>query len=181
MARGAAEQQTLANNQAGLDNQNAAGYQQNATTIQNSEVPVIQNQLNNPGYDPITAAAIRQQPLDATNSAFDAAKFSAAQRAGSTGNDAMYYASANDLAQKRAQGLSTDATNSEVKIGDAKLQGQQQAVQDATQLYGFNTNAATNLYGQANGALGAANGALGNRKDPVNVSWSAANGLGISG
>jgi len=56
-----------------------------------------------------------------------------------SGNDAMYYASANDLAQKR-QRLSTASTGAEVEIGKQKLQSQQQAITDASQLYGFNNS-----------------------------------------
>lgn len=92
--------------------------------------------------------------MDTANSAFDAAKFSAAQRAGSTGNDAMYYASADKLAQDKAAADATAATNAEVTIGKQKLDSQQQAIQDASQLYGINTNAATNLYGNATTAMG---------------------------
>jgi hypothetical protein len=151
MARGAAQQEQLLNTTAG---QSGAQAQQ----IMGMELPVIQNQLQNPGYDPVTAAAIRRAGMDTTNTAFDAAKFSAAQRAGATGNEAGFYGSANDLALKRAEALSKSATGAEEDIGKQKLQSQQQAIQDASQLYGFNKNAQVGLYGEANNALGATRG-----------------------
>lgn len=146
MARGAAAQQNLGN-------KNAAGYQASAAPLGAGATTAIEGQLANPGFDPTTAAAIRRAPMDSTNSAFDAAKFSAAQRAGATGNDAMFYASADKTAQDRAAQLSTDATNSEVAIGQQKLASQQQAIQDASQLYATNTNAALGMYGQANQSM----------------------------
>lgn len=152
MARG---QSGAADAQRQLTNYEGAGSGEQARQIMGMELPAIQGQLNNPGYDPVTSAAIRRSGMDTTNTAFDASKFSAAQRAGSTGNDAMFYASANDLAQKRAAGLSTAATGAEVEIGKQKLASQQQAVQDASQLYGFNKNAQVDLYGQGVGALNA--------------------------
>lgn len=150
MARGQSE---AADQQRQLTNSVAAGQGAQGQQIMGMELPVIQNQLQHPGYDPVTEAAIRRSGMDATNTAFDASKFSAAQRAGSTGNDAMFYASANDLAQKRAAGLSTASTGAEVEIGKQKLQSQQQAITDASQLYGFNNQSMTNLYGQAPGLL----------------------------
>ena len=122
------------------------------------ELPVIQNQLENPGYDPVTAAAIRRSGMDTANTAFDAAKFSADRRAGATGNEAALYGSNNDMALKRAEALSRAATGAEEDIGKQKLQSQQQAIQDASQLYGFNKNAQVGLYGEANKALAQTNG-----------------------
>ncbi len=104
-------------------------------------MPAIQAQIANPGFDPTTAAAIRSSGVDTANSAFDAAKFSAAQRAGATGNDAMYYGSADQLAQQKAAADSTAANKAEVEIGTQKLQSQQQAIQDASQLYNYANNA----------------------------------------
>ena len=75
MPRGAAQQENL-------QNKTAATYQGQGAQAFNAEMPVLQNQLNNPGFDPVTAAAIRRSGVDTANSAFDAAKFSAAQRAG---------------------------------------------------------------------------------------------------
>ncbi len=85
------------------------------------ELPVIQNQLENPGYDPVTAAAIRRSGMDTANTAFDAAKFSADRRAGATGNEAAFYGSNNDMALKRAEALSRVATGAEEDIGKQKL------------------------------------------------------------
>lgn len=108
MARG---QSAASDQQLALTNKQAANQMQTASGVLGLETPALTQQLQHPGFDPGTADAIRRAGMDTANSALDAAKFSAAQRAGSTGNDAMYYASANDLAQKRAAGLSAAATN----------------------------------------------------------------------
>lgn len=142
MARGAKAQEDLQNNA-------AAGYQAQGNQMFGAEAPVIQGQLANPGFDPVTAAAIRRAGMDTANSAFDASKFSAAQRAGRTGNDAMFYASADKTSQDRAKALSDASTNAEVTIGQQKLASQQQAIQDASQLYGAANNA-----GDARAGLG---------------------------
>ena len=147
MPRGAAQQENL-------QNKTAATYQGQGAQAFNAEMPVLQNQLNNPGFDPVTAAAIRRSGVDTANSAFDAAKFSAAQRAGATGNDAMFYASADKIAQDKAAADSTAATNAEVTIGKQKLDSQQQAIQDASQLYSFANNAGDARAGYATTAMG---------------------------
>jgi hypothetical protein len=164
MARG---QSAAADSQRQLTNTQAGTQTATATGTLGLETPDLTQQLQHPGFDPTTADAIRRSGMDTTNSAFDAAKFSAAQRAGATGNDAMFYGSANDLAQKRAAGLSTAATNAETTIGKQALDSQQQAIQDASQLYGTQTGAATALYGQGVGALNAR--AAGTNNQPVKV------------
>jgi hypothetical protein len=146
MARGAAQQKDLLNQQ-------AANSTAQANQVSGMELPVLQNQLQNPGYDPVTAAAIRRAGMDTTNTAFDASRDSAARRAGVTGNEAAFYGSANDLAMKRAQALSTAATGAEEDIGKQKLASQQQAITDASQLYGINKASQGQLYGEANNAL----------------------------
>jgi hypothetical protein len=165
MARGASEEKNAMN-------KTARDYQTAAAPLYNQETGVISNQLANPGFDPVTAAAIRRAGMDTVNTATDAAKFSAAQRAGATGNDAMYYASADKLAQDRAKGLSDAATTAEVDIGKQKLASQQQAIQDASQLYNYNTNAATDLYGVGQRAQAT-------QQPPVSLGWSAKNGLQV--
>lgn len=134
MARGAKQQQDL-------ENSAASTYQSQGNQAFQAEFPVLQGQLQNPGFDPVTAAAIRRSGMDTVNSAFDASKFSAAQRAGQTGNDAMFYASNDTLARDRANALSDAATKAEVTIGKQKLDSQQQAIQDASQLYNFGNTA----------------------------------------
>lgn len=153
MARGAKQQEDLQNNA-------AATYQKQGAQEFGAETPVIESQLQNPGYDPVTQAAIRRSGMDATNTAFDAAKFSAAQRAGATGNDAMFYASQDKLARDRAAGLSTASTNAEVEIGKQKLASQQQAIQDASQLYGYANTAGDARAGLATEAMKARPSAL---------------------
>jgi hypothetical protein len=170
MARGAAAQQQKLNSKG-----DQLGGQ--AQQIMGSELPVIQSQLQNPGYDPTTAAAIRRSGLDTVNTAFDASKFSAAQRAGSTGNDAMYYASADKTAQDRAGALSTAATNAEMDIGKQKLASQQQAIADASQLYGYNTNAMGLMYDQAGKMITAQPSVMDNIQQGVNI---AKTGLGAA-
>jgi hypothetical protein len=150
MARG---QSAAADSQRNLTNSVAAGSGTQANQIMGMELPVIQGQLQNPGYDPVTQAAIRRSGMDTVNTAYDASKFSAAQRAGATGNDAMFYGSNADLASKRAGALSTASTGAEVEIGKQKLASQQQAITDASQLYGFNSKAMTDLYGTGAEAL----------------------------
>lgn len=142
MARGAA-------NQENMQNAAAAEYQGQGRTAYQTAMPAIQAQIANPGFDPTTAAAIRRSGVDTANSAFDAAKFSAAQRAGATGNDAMYYASGDQLAQQKAAADSSAANKAEVEIGTQKLQSQQQAIQDASQLYNY-----ANTAGDARANLG---------------------------
>lgn len=146
MARGAAQQQNL-------ENQTAATYQGQGAQGFNAAMPAIQAQIANPGFDPTTAAAIRRSGVDTANSAFDAAKFSAAQRAGATGNDAMYYASADKMAQDKAAADAAAANKAEVEIGTQKLQSQQQAIQDASQLYNYANNAGDARAGLATQAM----------------------------
>lgn len=146
MARGAAQQENL-------ENSKASSYQALAAPLNTAATGAIESQIKNPGFDPTTAAAIQRSGIDTANSAFDAARNSAAQRAGSTGNDAMFYASQNDLAQKKASADATAANNSQVEIGKQQLASQQQAIQDASQLYGINTTASTNATSQANQSM----------------------------
>lgn len=146
MARGAAQQQNL-------ENSTAAGYRSAGAPLFSAAAGATENNIANPGFDPVTAAAIRRSGMDTANTAFDAAKFSAAQRAGATGNDAMFYASADKLAQDKAAADAAAATNAEVDIGKQKLASQQQAIQDASQLYGINTGAATAATEQANQSM----------------------------
>lgn len=159
MARGAKEEQHA------MD-KTARDYQAAAAPLYNQESGVISGQLKNPGFDPVTEAAIRRSGMDTVNTVFDASKFSAAQRAGATGNDAMYYSSADKLAQDRAKGLSDAATGAEIDIGKQKLASQQQAIQDASQLYAYNTNAATDLYGVGQRAQGT-------RQSPVSIGFKS--------
>jgi hypothetical protein len=162
VARGAAQQQALSNQQ-------AAGYQAAAKPLGAGATTAIEGQLANPGFDPTTAAAIRRSGMDTANSAFDAAKFSAAQRAGATGNDAMFYASADKLAQDKAAADATAATNAEVTIGKQKLDSQKQAIQDASQLYATDTRAGVDMYGQAESAMQARPSVLSDIQQGVNT------------
>lgn len=130
MARGASQQQNK-------ENKASDTYVGQGATAYNAAMPAIQKQIANPGFDPVTSAAIRRSGIDTANSAFDAARLSASQRAGATGNEAMFYGSADQLAQKKAAADATAATTSEVDIGKQKLASQQQAIQDASQLYNF--------------------------------------------
>lgn len=165
MARGQKQQ---ADTQLGLQNQQAAQYASNASQelgpLNDTANQLIKSKgvdLNGiSGFDPATMAAMTGSTMGAVNSPFAGAEAGIKRDAAIKGNDAGVGGGLTQLALDKgiaggqaAQGLKLSDTAFKLNNADIAAQERNKGLDILQQLYGTNTQASTNLQGNAPGLL----------------------------
>lgn len=144
MARGQAQK---ADTQLGLTNKVAGQYGQQASQLYGELAPQYLAEVNNPGYDPATKAAMTQQGMGAIASSYDTAAQEAGRRTARTRNQAGYGALQDALARNKGIAAGTEAGNLQKQFADEKLRQRQEGLAGLGNLYGLGTDVMSRLYG----------------------------------
>jgi len=110
-------------------------------------LPAVATLLNSQGYTPQQQSAITQQSLGAANTAFDALRQRAANRAAATNNSAGYADLAAQLGRQQAQTDASQAQQNQIAFANQQLKEQLAGLNALGQTYGIDTN----LLGRAMG------------------------------
>jgi hypothetical protein len=110
-------------------------------------LPTIQNLLNSQGFTPAQQSAITQQTMGAANTAFDALRERAANRAAATNDTAAFPELTAQLGREQAQTLASQAQQNQIASANRQLQDQLAGLNALGQTYGIDTN----LLGRAMG------------------------------
>lgn len=132
-----------------LAQQNAQIGQEGQSDAQDRSLlmPTIQSLLNSQGYTPQQQSAITQQSLGASNTAFDALRERAANRAAATNNSAGYGDLTAQLGREQAQTDASQAQQNQIAFANQQLKEQMAGLNALGQTYGVDTN----LLGKAMG------------------------------
>jgi hypothetical protein len=110
-------------------------------------LPTIQSLLTSTGYTPQQQSAITQQSLGAANTAFDALRQRAANRAAATNNSAGFGDLTAQLGREQAQTDASQAQKNQIAFANQALKEHLAGLNALGQTYGIDTN----LLGRAMG------------------------------
>ena len=110
-------------------------------------LPTVTSLLNSQGYTPQQQSAITQQSLGAANTAFDALRQRAANRAAATNNAAGFGDLTAQLGREQAQTDAGQAQQNQIAFANQKLKENLAGLNALGQTYGIDTN----LLGKAMG------------------------------
>jgi len=110
-------------------------------------MPTITSLLNSQGYTPQQQSAITQQSMGAANTAFDALRQRAANRAAATNNSAGYGDLLAQLGRQQAQTDASQAQQNQIAFANQQYKEQLAGLNALGQTYGIDTN----LLGKAMG------------------------------
>ena len=148
MSRGAQRTtRQLTDQQLAQQNQLISQANQSSLADRSLMMPTITSLLNSQGYTPPQQSAITQQSMGAANTAFDALRQSAANRAAATNDTAGLNALDAQLGREQAQTLASTAQQNQVQFANRQLQEQLAGLSALGQTYGIDTN----LLGRAMG------------------------------
>jgi len=153
MARGAAQQQSLLNTQAGT-------LMGNAQQAYGGAMGGYQSILQNPGYSAADKASITSATLDPISSTYGSATQDLYNRAARTRNDASLTAGADQLARSKAEGLSNASGQLAQTFANTAMNERDRALAGMAGLYSPSVSGAGNLYGHATQAMMARPSAL---------------------
>ena len=145
----AAQQQTrnLTDQQLAQQNQLISQSNQQGQQDRSLMLPSITGLLNSQGYTPQQQSAITQQSLGASNTAFDALRQRAANRAAATNNSAGFGDLTAQLGREQAQTDASQAQQNQIAFANQKLKEHLAGLSALGQTYGIDTN----LLGKAMG------------------------------
>jgi len=148
MSRGAQRTtRTLTDQQLAQQNQLISQANQSGLQDRSLLMPTITSLLNSQGYTPQQQSAITQQSMGAVNTAFDALRQRAANRAAATNDSAGQNALDAQLGREQAQSLASTTQQNQVQFANRQLQEQLAGLSALGQTYGIDTN----LLGRAMG------------------------------
>jgi len=148
MSRGAqSSTRKLTDQQLAQQNQLISQANQQGSQDRSLMLPTIQGLLNSPGYTPAEQSAITQQSMGAANTAFDALRERAANRAAATNDTAAAPELTAQLGRQQAQTLASQAQQNQIAFANQKLRDQLAGLNALGQTYGIDTN----LLGRAMG------------------------------
>jgi|SRR5579862_1140019 len=145
----AAQQQTrnLTDQQLAQQNNLISQSNQQGQQDRSLMLPSITSLLNSQGYTPQQQSAITQQSLGASNTAFDALRQRAANRAAATNNSAGFGDLTAQLGREQAQTDASQAQQNQIAFANQKLKENLAGLSALGQTYGIDTN----LLGKAMG------------------------------
>ncbi len=148
MSRGA-ERSTrqLTDQQLGQQNQLISQADQSSSADRSLLMPTIQSLLNSQGFTPQQQSDITQQSLGASNTAFDALRERAANRAAATNNAAGYGDLMSQIGREQGQTDASQTQQNQIAFANQKLNNQLAGLSALGQTYGIDTN----LLGKAMG------------------------------
>ncbi len=148
MSRGAQRTtRQLTDQQLGQQNQLISQSDQASNSDRSLLMPTIQSLLNSQGFTPQQQSDITQQSLGASNTAFDALRERAANRAAATNNAAGAADLTAQLGREQAQTDASQAQQNQIAFANQKLNNQLAGLNALGQTYGIDTN----LLGKAMG------------------------------
>jgi len=139
--RALTDQQLAQQNQL-IAQSNSQGQQDRAALL-----PEINNLLNSPGFTPQQQSDITQQSLGAANTAFDALRERAANRAAVTNNSAGFGDLLAQIGRDQARTDASQTQQNQIAFGNRQRQDELAGVNALNQTYGIDTN----LLGRAMG------------------------------
>ena len=152
MARG---QSGAAEKQLGTTNKVAGQYGTQANQLYGTLAPALTSEMNNPGYDAATKAAMTTAGMGAIGSSFGADAERAAERSARTRNPAGAGALQEALARNKGLAMGQEAAGLQKQFADYANQQRQQALAGLGNLYGMNTDVMSRLYGLGPSTLNA--------------------------
>jgi hypothetical protein len=138
---------SLTDQQLAQQNQLIGQSDQQGTQDRSLLMPAISSLLNSQGYTPQQQSAITQQSLGAANSAFDALRQRAANRAAATNNSAGLNDLTAQLGRQQAQTDASQTQQNQIAFANQQLKEQLAGLNALGQTYGIDTN----LLGRAMG------------------------------
>jgi hypothetical protein len=141
MSRGAQHStRKLTDQQLARQNQLISQANQQGTQDRSLIMPTIQSLLASQGFTPQQQSAITQQSLGAANTAFDALRQRAANRAAATHNSAGYGDLLAQLGREQAQTDANEAQRNQIAFANRQLQEHLAGLNALGQTYGIDTN-----------------------------------------
>jgi hypothetical protein len=148
MSRGADRStRQLTDQQLGQQNQLISQADQTSGADRTMLMPTIQSLLNSQGFTPQQQSAITQQSMAAANTAVDALRERAANRAAATNNSAGFGDLTAQLGREQAQTDASQGQQNQIAFANQKLNNQLAGLSALGQTYGIDTN----LLGKAMG------------------------------
>ncbi len=148
MSRGAQRTtRALTDQQLAQQNQLISQSNQQGQQDRSLLMPTIQSLLNSQGFTPQQQSAITQQSLGSVNTAFDALRQRAANRAAATNNSASFGDLLSQLGREQAQTEASQAQQNQIAFANRQLQERLAGLNALGQTYGIDTN----LLGRAMG------------------------------
>jgi hypothetical protein len=141
MSRGAQRTtRQLTDQQLGQQDQMISQENQNASQDRSLMMPTIQGLLNSQGFTPAQQSAITQQSMGAANTAFDALRQRAANRAAATNDTAGFGDLTAQLGREQAQSLASQAQQNQIAFANQQLKEQLAGLNALGGTYGIDTN-----------------------------------------
>jgi hypothetical protein len=154
MSRGAEHStRQLTDQQLAQQNQLISQSNQQGTQDRSLLLPTIQSLLTSPGYTPAEQSAITQQSMGAANTAFDALRERAANRAATNDTAAAPELTA-QLGREQAQGLASQAQQNQIAFANQRTKDQLAGLSALGQTYGIDTNLLGHAMGVPSQLLG---------------------------
>ena len=148
MSRGAQRStRQLTDQQLAQQNQLISQANRQGTQDRSLLMPTITSLLNSQGFTPAQQSAITQQSMGAANTAFDALRERAANRAAATNDTAADPELTAQLGREQAQTLANTAQQNQITFANQQLKEQLAGLNALGQTYGIDTN----LLGRAMG------------------------------
>jgi hypothetical protein len=148
MSRGAQRTtRALTDQQLAQQNQLISQSDQQGQQDRSLMMPTIQSLLTSTGYTPQQQSAITQQSMGAANTAFDALRQRAANRAAATNNSAGFGDLTAQLGREQAQTDASQAQQNQIAFANQALNEHLAGLSALGQTYGIDTN----LLGRAMG------------------------------
>jgi|GEM_PF-646100 len=169
MSRGAQRStRTLTDQQLAQQNQLISQANQQGSADRALMLPTIQGLLKSPGFTPQQQSDITQQSLGAANTAFDALRQRAANRAAATNDRTGFNDLTAQLGRQRAQTLAGQTQQNQIAFANRQRSDQLAGMNALSQTYGIDTNLLSRAMGVPAELLGVRERASeGSPLDPV--------------
>ncbi|HKQ87274.1 MAG TPA: hypothetical protein VJS43_10975 [Candidatus Acidoferrales bacterium] len=129
----------LSDQELAQQNQLISQINQQAQQDRSALLPSVKGLLASPGFSPQQRSDITQQSLGAANTAFDALRERAANRAAATNNSAGYPDLLSQIGRERAQTNAAQAGQNEIAFANRERQDQLAGLNALGQAYGIDT------------------------------------------
>jgi hypothetical protein len=129
----------LSDQELAQQNQLLSQINQQAQEDRNTLMPTVSSLLTSPGFSPQQQSDITQQSLGAANTAFDALRERAANRAAATNNSAGYPDLLSQIGREQAQTNAAQAGQNEIAFANRQRQDQLAGLNAIGQAYGIDT------------------------------------------
>lgn len=129
----------LSDQEIAQQNQLISQMNQQAQQDRSALLPAVQGFLTSPGFSPKEQSDITRQSLGAANTAFDALRERAANRAAATNNSAGYADLLSQIGRERAQTNAAQTGQNEVTFANRQRQDQTGGLNALGQAYGIDT------------------------------------------